>query len=81
MDRFMIPDEFDKVYEELSDSEDHKDEDDEMENDEDLDDDVGDWVEPPRDSYDPRNTSNYVSTIRNPSFGQNTSEIVLNQSI
>ena len=74
----MIPDKLQKELEEFSEGEEQRDEDDVMENEEDY---VNDWVEPPRDSYDPRNTSNYVSTIRNPSFGLNSSEIVLNQSI
>jgi predicted house-cleaning noncanonical NTP pyrophosphatase (MazG superfamily) len=77
-ERHMIPDKLQKELEEFSEGEEQRDEDDVMENEEDY---VNDWVEPPRDSYDPRNTSNYVSTIRNPSFGLNTSEIVLNQSI
>ena len=48
--------------------------------DEEVNDDWGEY----RESQDPKNTSNYVSTIRNPSFGggaNNTSDLQLNQSL
>jgi|LauGreDrversion4_2_1035121.scaffolds.fasta_scaffold3292362_2 hypothetical protein len=50
----------------------------EMEDD-DVNDDWGEY----RESEDPKNTSNYVSTIRNPSFGgaAATSDLLLNQSL
>jgi hypothetical protein len=63
-----------KELKEFSESEDQFDEDEEMEYEDHYEVDVNDWVVPSGDSYDPRNTSNYVSSLKNPSFGQKTSD-------
>jgi hypothetical protein len=53
-----------------------------MDDDEEIKDNPDDWGVRVKDSEDYKNTSNYVSTIRNPSFGHNSSEILpMNQSI
>jgi hypothetical protein len=61
-------DDFAKDIDEIDEDED-LDSDDDMDEDDEIKDNPADWGVRNRESEDYKNTSNYVSTIRNPSFG------------